>query len=75
MTDLQSVALATWLRSRLTVDRPTCRFELNLPNRENRNCHDKWIIIPTAQVGGILVAVLGVVNRVDQLRQVGQLPC
>jgi len=48
---------------------------LNLPNRENRNCHDKWIIIPTAQVGGILVAVLGVVNRVDQLRQVGQLPC
>ena len=65
MTDLQSVALATWLRSRLTVDRQTCYRELNLPNRENPICRDRWIFFPIAQVGGIVVVVPEAVNRVN----------
>ena len=46
MTDLQSVALATWLRSRRTVDRHNRCFELNLPNREIGNRFDKGTKAP-----------------------------
>lgn len=64
MTDLQSVALATWLRSRLSLDRLTRHFELSLPNRDNQNCRDRWISCPIPQVGRIVVVELEAVNRV-----------
>jgi hypothetical protein len=64
MTDLQSVALATWLRSRRSLDRQTRYCELSLPNRENQICHDSRFFFPTAQVGRIVVVVFGAVNRV-----------
>ena len=47
------------------MDRQTCHCELNLPNRENQIYRNRWIIHPTAQVGGIVVVMLEVVNRVD----------
>ncbi len=47
MTDLQSVALATWLRSRRTVDRHNLCFELNFPNREIQNRWDGWTKVPS----------------------------
>ncbi len=62
MTDLQSVALATWLRSRRTVDRHKRCFELNLPNREIRNRFDNGTKVP-AKRGRIVVVVWGRVNR------------
>ena len=73
MTDLQSVALATWLRSRRSLDRLTRYFELSLPNRDNQVCCDRWIISPTPQVGGIVVVESEAVNRVvsKELETVG----
>ncbi len=47
MTDLQSVALATWLRSRRTVDRHNQCFELNLPNRKIQNSRNRRTKVPS----------------------------